>query len=382
MIFDDIEREYDGVATHREDEYYFLNRSARPAAAKVRALLEEWSTAYPETERSLIKTRLKSEFHSVFFELFVHAMLRHLGCTVDAHPELNLPKQTKPDFLATFPSGEKVIIECCYPTDRRGPSKADQARLNALIDEINQVYSPDLCLHLNEVSGLDVRQPSTRRLRAFIQEQINRLDADELLQTAQQSGYGAMPSWDYRDREFSLKFSIWPKSPETRGSGSNPIWAFPTETRWGGSSGILKAVITEKVAKYSEMSVPFLVAVNEGRLPFLRRQDELSALFGGAEQLTAGEYAIPSTGIGAWLGRGGPQNTRLSAVLFAQVFPWNLPSAPHCLYHNPFAKRPCRNLPWQVTQAVPRQGKLVWEEGTTIGSLFGLPSNWPGKLFD
>jgi hypothetical protein len=381
MIFDDVIRDYQGTARHRENEYAFLNRSARPAAGRVRHLIEEWSNDYPDAERVHIRARLRSDFHSTFFEMFIYTLLRRLGCRVDIHPEINRERKSRPDFLATFSSGEKVIVECVYPTGRSGSVESSIARLNALYDEINQIRSPGFSLYVNEVSGLELRQPSTRRLRTFIQETLNHFDADELRARLLADGFSSMPTYVYRDGEFGLEFSVCAVAPELRKNDSDLIGVYPGGTRWGGYEAVLKATIAHKATKYGEMEYPFIVAVNTGSLYGPSQQDEMCAMFGDLSRSEQSEYTIPTKGNGVWVGLGGPQNTRLSGVLFGQVFPWKLPLAPLRLYHNPFAGRPCQNLPWRITQVLPRDGRMQLKEGDTTGSLLGLAPEWPGSLF-
>jgi hypothetical protein len=202
MIFDDLERNYHGVALHREDEYSFLNRSARPAADKVRRLLEDWAREYPAKERDTLKSSLGSRFHSTFFEMFIHTLLLRLGCTVEIHPEVNIDRRTRPDFRATFPTGERVVIECVYPNDPATFSKSERARLDALYDEIGRIHSPSFFLQLNEVSGLEIRQPSIRRLRNFIESKLAGLDREQLQSEVDHGRSNSMPTWTYEDGEF------------------------------------------------------------------------------------------------------------------------------------------------------------------------------------
>lgn len=381
MIFEDIERDYHGYSPHREDDFSFLNRSARPAAAKVRKLIEQWAHQYPKKELPALKSSLRSQFHSTFFELFIHTLLKRLGCIVEIHPLLNNERSTRPDFVAVFPTGERVIIECVYPRDPSGYNESEQARLDALYDELNRLHSQNFSLDLIEVRGLNARQPSIRKLRNFIEAQLASLDVDELQLKVEQGYSHSMPSWVYKDGPFTLEFSVWPKSPERRRKAEPLIGVYPGESRWGGHGNLLRSKIAGKASKYGKIEDAFVVAVNTGFLLGSSVEDEMDALFGHERIFAKPENAIPNQGTGVWLGRGGPQYTRLSAVIFSRVFPWNVPTAPICMYHNPFAARPCSALPWQINQAIAAEGKMQWHNGPSIGSLFDLPPGWPGRLF-
>jgi hypothetical protein len=385
MIFDDIERDYHGTARHREDEYSFLNRSALPPAAEVRALIEKWADAYPADERANLRARARAEFDTVFFEMFLHALLRALGCTVTVHPEVNPAKSTRPDFLARFPSGEEVVVEAICPTDQSHADSAHRARLDYLYDEIGKVRSPNFFLHLREITGLEKRHPSGRRLRAFIEEKLAELDPDQMGEFALQGGLDSMPTWIFQDGEFELEFSIWPKSPATRGKGGNPIGVYPMEHRMGGLGDTLRTAVIRKATRYGELGRAYVVAVNTLTMFGNDRIDELEALFGDEEFYgfrDTEELEMIRKANGVWHGPTGVQNRRLSAVLFARVVPWNLPQAHLRLYHNPFATHPCLRLPWRIPQAILSDSKMTWHDGTIPGELLDLPPSWPGKLFD
>lgn len=384
MIFDDLQRDYHGTAAHREDEFSFLNRSARPAAAKVRELIESWALSYPPSERPQLRARARTEFDHLFFEMFVGALLRGLGCTVATHPAVNPGIGRRPDFLAQFPSGEEVFVEATYATDQSRAEAAHRARLDYLYDEIGKVRSPNFFLHLNSISGLDKRQPSGRRLRTFIEEKLAELDPDAVREIASHAGLDSMPHWIFQDGEFEMEFSVWPKSPSARNTPGNPIGIYPTESRWGGISDTLRAAVARKATRYGELNRPYVVAVNSTGIFGNDRIDEMEALFGDEEF-----YGFPDTEElqmrratnGVWVGPRGIRNRRVSAVLFARVVPWNLPRAHLRLYHNPFATHPCVQLPWRIPQGIPVGSKMTWHDGATSGELLALSPEWPGELF-
>jgi hypothetical protein len=385
-IFDDIERHNHHPATHNEDEFSFLNRSARPAAERVRNLIEAWAAREPRQERERFRARFRAEFEAVFFELFLHELLRKLGCSVTAHPEVDSSVPTRPDFLARFPSGQEVIIEARLATDRSDAERARRARLGTLYDQINRVHSPNFFLHLNDVPELGPAQPPAWELRAFIEAKISELDPDRVLADIQERGSRAAPSWIYQKGDFRLKFSVWPKSPATRDKpGSTPIGIYPSEFGWDRGGEILKKAVLKKVSKYGDLDRPYVIAVNAIGLWGADRIREMEALFGPEEvhwSIDTSDVEVRRKPDGVWIGPRGPQRRHVSAVLFTRVFPWNLPTAPLCLYHNPFAARPCVDLPWQIPEAVPNEGIVEWGEGRMPGELLGLSATWPGQLFD
>jgi hypothetical protein len=385
MLFDDTERDYHSPALHGEDEFTFLNRSARPAAERVRHLLEDWAIGYPESEWSTLRARLRAEFGSVFFEMFLWHSLRALGCDVRAHPTLHHSAASRPDFLVRFPTGQEVVIEARVATDRSAQERNRDARTNTLFDEINKIESPSFFLRIGRVSHSNAVQPSGRKVRAFIERHLARLDPLEVTSTLEREGIEALPTWTFRDSGFELTVSVFPKSPPSRGGTGRAIGSYPSEYRWGGNTGAIRAAILRKVGKYGRVDRPFVIAVNALSSWGSDRPDVVDALFGSEQIVVSDDAAEPRTGRapdGVWYARDGNRNRHLSAVLVCCVVPWNISTASIRLYHNPYAEHPCSNVGWRVPQAVWSEGTMTWVDGALPGALLGLEPGWPGELFD
>lgn len=384
-IFDDVVRSRHDLATHKEDEFSFLNRSARPAAARVRNLIGTWVSHYPSDDFAQLRARLRSEFKSTFFELFLHELLLSLGCRVATHPEVETGA-SRPDFRARFPFGDEVIVEAVVASDQSRDEEVQEARRATLYDEINKVFSPDFSLLIDRITDIGARQPSARKLRRFVAQSISDLDPDHISRLLENHGSDSRPTWTFRDGDFEFGFSVCPKAPAARGKrDSKLIGAYPGEARWGGSAGALKTVLAKKATKYGALGYPYVIAVNAIGQWGTNRRDEAEALFGSDEAhsaLSIEELRRTRGRNGLWIGPQGIRNTRVSAVLFARVGPWGLPGAPIRLYHNPFAQHPCVDSPWRIPQAVPDGSTMSWIDGATVGELLGLDPHWPGQLFD
>jgi hypothetical protein len=61
--------------------------------------------------------RLKVDFPSAFFELFLHELLLRLGCNVEVHPDPGTGSSRRPDFLVTDPDGQQFFLEAVLATD-------------------------------------------------------------------------------------------------------------------------------------------------------------------------------------------------------------------------------------------------------------------------
>lgn len=367
-LFDNILRTQRGPATHTEDTFSFLNRSAWPASEGVRNLLESFFSRYPSSESAELKRKFKAQFDSAFFELFLHELLLRLGCEVVVHPNLN-GTDAKPDFLARFHQhqGQEVIVEAVIATDRTDKERTRDARLNALYNAINsKTISPNFFICLGPISDRDAI-PTPKKIRKFIKERIAGLDPEVVTRGCE------LPRWTYRDKDgFEVEITATPKTPESRGNPAiRPIGAYPGEARWGDSRAALKKSIDGKATKYGELDRPFVVAANATSKWGTDRDVVVKALLGSKKPGDESD--------GVW---NATRNTRLSGVLVTTMVPWNIHCAPLCLYHNSFAKRSCREIPWKISQAISREAEMQWLEGTNLPELFQLPDGWPGERMD
>jgi hypothetical protein len=178
---------------------------------------------------------------------------------------------------------------------------------------------------------------------------------------------------------------VVPKSPELRGTGGRAIGSYPSESRWGGSSQAIREAVLRKVGKYGPVTSPFVVAVNTLTSSGSNRTDVTDALFGSEKVVWSphpNQARLNRARNGVWAGNDASRNRHLSAVMVGSVFPWNLPVAPVCVYHNPYAQFPCTDIDWRLTQATVSDGRIAWTDGANPGALLGLESDWPGTLFE
>lgn len=169
-----------------------------------------------------------------------------------------------------------------------------------------------------------------------------------------------LPRWTYRgENGFELEITAIPKTPGTRGlSDIQPIGSLPPEVRWGGGSAALRNSLKGKMTKYGKSDIPFVVAVNALSSWGTSREDALEALIRPSEERSMSETLWNHT-----------KNTRVSGVIVARAFPWNVLGTTLCFYHNPFAKRPCF-YPWRIPQMIMKGSTPEWIEGCDSTELF------------
>ena len=80
---------------------------------------------------------------------------------------------------------------------------------------------------------------------------------------------------------------------------------------------------------------------------------------------------------GAWIGPGGPVNTRVSAVLVvSSLIPWSVRAYTPEVYHNPWAKYPLKALS-ELSTAQVVNGRIKKTQGLSAVEIFELAPNWP-----
>ena len=375
-----------GVSNHAEDTFSFLNRSARPACEKVRSTLNIWYKHYPDGDKVDLKKKFQDDFSVGFFELFLHELLYLKHQHVDVHPKVSSDQKTHPDFRVQSASEEFTFLEASIVNDGTDEEKAQEKVLKKIYDQINGIEISDYFLHLEKIYVPNGKQPSGKKLRAFILGCIRNLNYDNICIWAELGAFDQIPSWKYTDGQFELEFSVIPVSSENRGKPDHHvIGIYPGGVPFGGMESSLRSKINKKATKYGQLNCQYVIAVNcLGKLETNRR-DELSALFGTENpSFRHSEKGVSLEGKlnGAWYGPRGPKNTRVSAVIFTRLFPWNLSKATVTLYHNPWAQYEYIGPLTELPQVKLVDDKLESIRGNSFGSIFSLSDDWPGQLFE
>ncbi|MFO7957231.1 MAG: hypothetical protein R6X33_09020 [Candidatus Brocadiia bacterium] len=381
-LFDNIQRCHHGTRNYLEDGFSFVNRSARPAARRVRGVLEAWFDKYPDGEKPPLRSLFRSDFDAAFWQLLLYALFRQLGASLTPHPVLPTESNRSPDYLVQWPGGAGCFIEATVARDQSDDEIGKERRMAILYDEIERMDMSEFSIKFSDVQDTGGLQPSPKKLRQFIENKIADLDPDELTSLIKERGLGALPSWRYCDGEYGVTIVVYPRTDLARKNTENhSIRALPTKARAGSPAPALYRSMSKKATYYGQLRQPFLVAINSMSPWITTDIDMVEALFGRAKApLVDGQ--CPHGADGLWCGPRGPRNRRVSGVIGGTgVVPWSIGRARLCLYYNPFAERPCADIPWCLDTCSVCNDALHWEEGATVGELLGLPSDWPGQLF-
>jgi hypothetical protein len=381
-LFDNITRHDVELRRYAEPEFPYLNSSAREGFQQIREMLDSWFDLYPAEHKVEIRSRFRSrddsQYRSAFFELFLHELLLRVGDRPQVHPALS-HRTRRPDFLVESQEHGHYFLEATLATDETRQETAARARLSVLFDSINGIDSPNFYIGM-DIEGTPATSPSGRRVRAFLELHLRRLDPDHIAEIARTSG---LPRWRFEHDGCTIWFYPIPKGPDFRGrSGIRPIGLQSTGVRCLETPATIRAAILEKAGRYGDLEAPYIIAVNV-IADLFRPSDVAAALFGDealiVQQDDTGRWreGFGRSRNGAWVNASGPRYTRVSAVLVcSELRPSNLHQSTACVYHNPWAERPYIGGLNLLTRVVPNnERECRRESGQTLGHIFGLPSD-------
>lgn len=385
-LFEEFKRIYYGYSSHSESTYNFLNKSASPAVALIRNELERWFQSYPNDHKKEMRAKLIDNFQPAFFELLLFQVLNNISNKIEIHPHVKEKSGERPDFMISLLGDIYTIIEATTFTDGSDEKKAQRSLLNRLYDEINQIRCPNYFLGLEIISEPAGMQPSSKKIKREINEELEKLDVDELEERAQ--NYGWFHSINYIQDEFNLEITFIPKSSQNRGDlTTKPIGAYPSgEAFWFGEYiSKLRRGILKKAQKYKGMDLPFIIAVNVRDGYGLSEQDIFHLFFGTMEStLPNMNNTIANQRIdeGLWFTSKGIRYRRVSGILLTHVFPWNISKANINLYINPYALHPIPKALKLFPCNTFSENGMKSKGGQSFGDILKLPDDWPEELFD
>lgn len=387
-LFDNIGRYKANFRNYSESSFDYLNKSARPEIDIVRSNIEEWFNRYQSNKKEDLYERLRSrddlQHNAALFELFLHDLMLRLGCKIDIHPKVNTKKNRSPDFLVESPNGDCFYIEASILACKSKKEVKEQIILNQLYDYLNSQEEFKSCRFIVGI-GVNIapkRQIKLKDIKKHILDHIKTLDYQKLLDTYNYEQYENIPRWLYKsDDDFEIEIIPAPKYP----GNNNRDFIYSNYKGWHLVKRhiSIRKTIRDKANSYGKLEYPYIIAINI-LSSFANKDDMVDAFFGeSACQYTFRNLEYPKIRSiripnGAWTNKSGPGNKRVSAVLaFNNLYPWNFHTSSVCLYHNPWANNPYNSILTLFPQAKLKNYIMVWSEGKSLASIFGLHKEWP-----
>ena len=376
-LFDEFERTDASPAKYSESIFDALNRLSWKNAVRIRDVLEDWfSTHPPENKQDLVR-RFRSnrddQHQGAFFELFLRKFLTRLEYTVTVNPSMS--SGMTPDFFVASTSGEEFYLEATVaePKTLRDSPSEEQS-----LDELSKLQCPDYWL-FPKVRGVLHSTPPLKKMRQTFQGWIDELSYETVKDTSRSRKY---PSCSFTHAGWALTLTAIPRGEAHRGKpGARPL-ADISRADFVDSAKPIWNAAHEKAKKYKALGAPFIVAINTLDRAGVDRLDVLLALFGWEGSTDEPDLARISPLRGErkrdWLWDAN-KNTGVSAILlFNELYPSAMASAPVCLYENPWASHPVPASLQRLPHAIADGEFMRWHPGETLGAILSLPADWPG----
>jgi hypothetical protein len=394
-LFDDKERNDTGQIETRESHFAFLNRSAHPKCVYTRSLLEGWMQEYPDAHQKAIWASFRSDrdiqHWGAFFELYCHALLRHLGFTTSVQVVVDEAVNRPIDFLVQENDTPLFYLESTVAT---GSSAVfmNQRKIRELIDALNVLHNPDI-----QVS-IGIRQESSHNLPlsqicTAVHQWLQTLDPDQVLEQKRTTTYGKHPQYSWERDGWKISFLAIPRSKEERGTKGQTVLYHGWTARRVEVQKSLKEAFDEKANRYGKLHLPYVIAVdvlaidsfgsNIGEVLFGK---EVVLIDTQSEKTTLTRSPLlpnrPRSENGLWFDRRGQRNQQISAVLLVNdLLPWEIAHKTPVLWHNPWAEKPLDPGLWQGPQMLPDMNAsppyMQYREGKQGDEIFRLPPDWP-----
>ena len=371
-VFDDIKRTETRSKGEAEPHFAYLNYSARIEAERLRSLIEEWVTLFPEQHFKSWLTRFRSkllEQHlSAFFELLVAKIYEVSGFSIlEFDPNIN---NLTPDLLLQSPTGEKFYIECKVRLGG-GSFFNEKSHIHSLVlDSINKYPNKKYWINY-KVLKAGGEQPSGKKLAQKINCWLDGLNYEDVCNAHDYRAFNKV----FTEKGWDIKAIAIPKSSiDNLSSDSTLVGMRSRGAFWDNSTTKIKDEIKKKTTKYKNLNYPLVIAISSHEIMsmYTCAQNVCFGDFG----ITEGEDLLQQNGI---FGREEkPKNKNLAGVLiFNECSAWNFPSRNIVGSINPWIN--FDKFGWHPDMPMIKLFKntVTKTEPFLVGSIFGLSKDFP-----
>lgn len=375
--FDDGDRCDIDPAGHLIGQFDYLNTSARQAAQRVRALVDEMLARYPEPHRPDLIRRIRSREDGTHlgaaFEIVVHELMLRQGFRI-VEIEPRVANGRSPDFLVEHETTGRFFLEA---TVALGPVASDPGadrRMRDALQAIDNVASPNFFLSVHP-RGWPASPVPIGKLRKKVQRFVDNLEPEDAL-AAVDAGR-PLPQMEYSHDGLDIRIGATPKRHPGKLTRAIGFRMLP-----GGIVTPHEAIrdsIFDKASRYGELDLPYVVAINAME-EYADEDSAMDASF-GTEAVAINEdggHRWIRNRDGVWFGAGGPQHRRVSAILSTERLTfWSLGQRRMRLISNPWATRPLTSANWRVDKHEVTDERLRKEIGVSVREQLELPDGWP-----
>lgn len=181
MLFEDKPRTLEGGIPYGMGPFDYLDQSARPEAAKVRALLEEMLANYPSSHAAEMANRLRTNdettHNAAFLELCLHEVLVRRAYVIEDVEEPAPGSSKRPDYLVRAPDDATFYVEATVASGLSDKELAAERRLGAVLDALRLLKHPRFMVSVQGPKG-PTKAVSLNKLRVQVTEWLDTLDPE------------------------------------------------------------------------------------------------------------------------------------------------------------------------------------------------------------
>jgi hypothetical protein len=364
-----------------EPAYAFLNRSADPRIAEIRALMTSWLSNVPAKDQPDVRRQLKSkkdaQFESAFWELYLHEAYYRSGYSVTIHPPLNGTGR-HPDFLVEG-HGSRFYLEAV-----RACASGDEISQNKMLEDVRQLLDPLTAWRFRldmTTLGLGKKPPNVTHLKRALREWLSGVDtADEDEHKAAAARYRPVSHLTWRRDGWHFQFAAVPIDLERVRDGQRLVGTH-TSGGWSRDTERIISALSTKADGYGPLDAPLVIAVLSNSEFGTEDYEFETALYGALIGRRPAAEAAPPDALhvpGHWYCETGWRHANSPQVIAALgLFPWTVAKVRPRLWNTLEPgilppTQPAWLTPVHVTGPAPQLGPA-----DSMSSLFGLPEPWP-----
>lgn len=380
LLFDNIERTFDGPAGHNENTFDYYQRSANKDISIIRNILNDWFLDYPQNEKNSLKSSFRKHFDDCFYELFLFELFKNLGFNIEIHPKLSNSSK-KPDFLIKRNELE-LYVEAKIVKNKSKKQEAFERKINQFYDDFSKIKIKGFILCIDKFIIKTKNQPSTKQAIIHIEKEVKRLDPDILTIQLEKFGLERIPKIAFENDDLQIIVKPMPTIKSARNKEDlRPIGMYPAESFWGGGEETLKSSINYKANRYGKLDKPFIVCINSLDIKTSGKRAVDNAIWGSlaiswSEDPNNRDEKLIRKKNGVFLGDKGPRLKNLSGVFVTKVFPHNIPNADYWFYKNPFSNNDLNFNELGLEYNFIDNGKIIDATGTNFDEILKISKEW------
>lgn len=225
LLFDDGERSYTGYRVPQESSFAFLNRSGQPKFERTRILLENWFHKYPAAHQVALGTAFRSnedtQHWGAFFELYCHALLRHVGFTSSVQMVADAAVNRPIDFLVQQNDTPLFYLEATVAEGAKAVL-TNQRKIWELIDALDTLDEPNFQVSI-EVEQESPHNLPLSQIRSVVHQWLETLDPDQVAEQRRTTIYHKHPQCSWERDGWKILFFAIPLPREERGSTEHTV---------------------------------------------------------------------------------------------------------------------------------------------------------------